>query len=154
MIAPIMLWLGLAGDVHLLAAGLSGRLILETVLSVMVFVTSCGLEVAYGGPANIPLYHNVTTAWYATTAALQIVTTGMIALKLIQHRRALNTQLAASANGLGYISLAGVLAESAVLYTICTVAYIPMMRISEPVQIWWGLVVNSLAVCLLYALSN
>jgi hypothetical protein len=112
----------------------------------MLFVTSCGLELEHGEPASVLLYFNTTTAWYAVTAALQVVTTSMIVLKLLQHRRALNKRLATSANGLGYISLAGVLAESAALYTISTIAYIPMIRFSDQVQIWWGIVVNSFAV--------
>jgi hypothetical protein len=121
-------------------------LTLETGLGVAQFVTSCGLEVEHGEPANYVLYFSVSTAWLAVTATLQIVTTGMIVLKLLHHRRAVNKQLAAAGNGLGYISLSGILAESAALYTICTIAYIPMVRSSSPVQIWWGMVVNSLVV--------
>jgi hypothetical protein len=147
MIAPIVLWLGLAGKFHLPAENLSVGLTIDTGLSIAVFVTSCGLEVVDGGPANVPLYLNIVTAWYAVTAALQVLTTSMIAFKLLQHRRALNKHgLAASASGLGYISLASVLAESAVVYTIATIAYIPMIRLEAPVELWWGQVVDSLAV--------
>jgi hypothetical protein len=155
MIPPFMLWLGLAGIYHLFAVNLSRKLTLVEGLSILVFVTTCGLEVVDGGPANIPLYFNTTTAWYAVTATLQVLTTGMIAFKLLQHRRALNKHgLAASANGLGYISLASILTESAILYTIATAAFIPMIRLNIPVQIWWGQVVNSLAVRVFCSISS
>jgi hypothetical protein len=113
-----------------------------------VFVTSCGLKTIDDSPVNMLLYYDIVTAWYAVSATLQLLTTGMITAKLLLHRRYLSKRgISASTGGLEYQSLAGVLAESALIYTVATIAYIPMFRSNSPVQIWWGQFVSCLAVC-------
>jgi hypothetical protein len=146
MTIPIMLWITLTGEHGIATKQSCWQLTCYAGLSIAVFVTSCGLDVVDGGPVNIPLYFDVATAWYSITSALQILTTGMIAAKLLQHRRALGKHLASSSSGIGYVSLTGILAESAVVYTISSIAFIPMFRSDSPVQLWWGQVVGSLAV--------
>jgi hypothetical protein len=116
-------------------------------ISIAIFVTSCGLQVVDGAPVNTLLYYNMTTLWYSATTALQVITTSMIIIKLLQHRRALGKHLALTSSGVGYVSLMNILAESALLYTASTVTFIPMFRSDSPIQIWWGQVVGSLAVC-------
>jgi hypothetical protein len=112
-----------------------------------VFVTSCGLKTIDGSPVNMMLYYDVVTAWYAVTATLQLFTTGMIMAKLLLYRRSLRKYgIPAFANGLQYQSSMGIFAESALVYTMATVAFIPMFRSNSPVQIWWGQFVGSLAV--------
>jgi hypothetical protein len=109
-------------------------------------VTACGLQVSQGEPVNVALYFDITTAWLSTTAALQVLTTGMIAFKLLSHRRTLIKSGASHVDGTQYTSLAGLLSESALIYTAASVAYIPMVRANSPIVYWWGQVVGSLVV--------
>jgi hypothetical protein len=97
-----------------------------------------------GGTLHLPSVLVSSTAFYSITAALQIVTTSMIVFKLLGHRWELRKQ--GFSHNTAYVSLAGILAESAGIYAIATVAYIPMFRSDNPVQIWWGQLVASLVV--------
>jgi hypothetical protein len=99
-----------------------------------------------GGPLHLPPALAIATAFYALTAALQLLTMGLIVFKLIIHRLELRKQGLDASHGVPYVSLAGMLAESSGIYAFASVAYIPMIRSNSMVQLWWGQVVASLVV--------
>jgi hypothetical protein len=73
----------------------------------------------------------------------------MIAFKLFQLRRQLRAyerEVSKVEHNRLYISFAGVLVETAALYTITTITYVPMLRSNAAAAVWWGQVVQSLAV--------
>jgi hypothetical protein len=88
----------------------------------------------------------IVTVFYSVTAALQLLTMGMIVFELLRHRRELYKQGLDASHRAAYVSIAGIIAKSAVIYPLAAVAYIPMFRTNNSAQIWWGQVVASLVV--------
>jgi hypothetical protein len=99
-----------------------------------------------GGPLHLPPSLAIATAFYSLTAALQLLTMCLIVFKLIGHRLELRRQGLDVLHSVPYVSLAGMLAESSGIYAFSSIAYIPMLRSNNPVQLWWGQVVASLVV--------
>jgi hypothetical protein len=99
-----------------------------------------------GGPLHLPPALAIATTFYVLTAALQLLTTSLIVFKLLSHRRELLKQGLDTSHGVPYVSLAGMLAESSGFYALASIAYVPLIRSNNPVQIWWGQVVASLVV--------
>jgi hypothetical protein len=66
----------------------------------------------------------------------------MIGGRLLLHRRRTNKMFAASRSshdaGKGYVTIVGILAESAVLYSSCCLIFVVFLQTNSPALNWWG----------------
>jgi hypothetical protein len=142
---PILLWLALFGTVFIILYKIPHIMTGTMLGSSFPLALLCAGQGA-GGPLHLPSPLAIATAFYSLTAALQLLTMGLIVFKLIIHRLELRKQGLDASHGVPYVSLAGMLAESSGIYAFASIAYIPMIRSNNPVQLWWGQVVASLVV--------
>jgi hypothetical protein len=89
---------------------------------------------------------------YSLSAALNILVTSMIVIKLLLHRRR-SINISHGYTGDVYISVIGVLAESAALYTIATLTYVVLNAYENPARTWWQGIMMAMSVSCVLVLS-
>jgi hypothetical protein len=85
--------------------------------------------------------------FYSLTAAMSIILTGMICVKLLSHKRQMvNPAKAFKDNGVTYITIVGVLIESAAVYSGTCLIYVILTATSSPAAAWFGGVLSAASV--------
>jgi hypothetical protein len=97
-----------------------------------------------GAIFGIPLISNLGTAFWSISVSLNVVSTLLIAGQLIWHQRTLRQ--AGFRHGNQYMTIAAILAESAALYSIAGLIYIPLFARDLTLQYPFSALFNSMAV--------
>jgi hypothetical protein len=104
-------------------------------IAVTVMMNLLPLSAQFGGPVPLPEVAPLAIAYYSLSAALNVLTTGLIATKLIR------SEFSAS-----YVSIVALLVESAVLYTVCSVTFVALDQSSSSAKTWFAALVTCMAV--------
>lgn len=103
------------------------------------------IETAKPGAAyGSPLISQLGTAFWSISVSLNVISTSLIAGQLLWHRRSL--QQVGLHQGDKYIGITAILVESAGLYSICGLIYIPLFAQNLPLQYPFSALLNSVTV--------
>jgi ABC-type siderophore export system fused ATPase/permease subunit len=132
VILPSVLYLFVIGPSHLLNFEFASG---ERYIVASVMLNLVCLSTNFEGSLRLPSTDTLLTMFFASTSVLQLTVTTMITFKILRVRL-----------GNDYISVIGVLAESAALYTIANVIYLILLHTRNLAEVWWGQVATGLSV--------
>ncbi|KAJ7182735.1 hypothetical protein C8R43DRAFT_12207 [Mycena crocata] len=117
-----------------------GNIQLVLILPVMIYLgvlgTGIGLLIATGQPGGTfgsGLVGPFGTAFWSTSVALNVIVTLLISTKLLRQHRRLSA-LHITPAGRTYPDIVAIFVESAALYSICGLIYIPLFAMNTPLQ--------------------
>jgi hypothetical protein len=92
----------------------------------------------------------MAVAFYAISPAFNILVTGMIAYTLIRQHMRMKKVISGPFSGL-YLSIVGIIAESAALYSASTLAFAIFLNRHDMIQYGWEGVMTGASVSLIHA---
>ncbi|KAJ7506555.1 hypothetical protein B0H11DRAFT_1971772 [Mycena galericulata] len=122
-------------------------LIFPVLVYLGILASGVGLLIATGQPGGrfgAGLAPSFGTAFWSLSVALNVILTCLISYKLLrQHRRVRSLQLTEA--GDRYTHIVAILVESAALYSICGLIYIPLFALNIPLQYPFSALLGSAA---------
>ncbi|KAJ6598437.1 hypothetical protein DFH09DRAFT_1356681 [Mycena vulgaris] len=130
----VNIWL--ADSLMIYRAYIIWRNIPVLVVPIVIYCGVIGLMIETGKPGGTfgaGLVVPFGTSFWSTSVALNVIVTLLISIKLLRHHRRLKA-LQITRAGRSYPDIVALLVESAALYSICGLIYIPLFAINTPLQ--------------------
>ncbi|KAJ7039366.1 hypothetical protein C8F04DRAFT_1033521, partial [Mycena alexandri] len=121
---------------------------LGTVASGLALLVETGKP---GGTFGVSLVPQFGTAFYSSSIGLNVILTSLISYKLLlQHHRVRSLSVTKVPVGERYTDIVAILVESAALYSIAGLIYIPLLALNVPLQYPFSPLLGSAAGSILF----
>jgi hypothetical protein len=149
MLLPCVMYLSYFGQLSFTPSG--------PIITLMLRLTGVGIATnlacrskEFGGTLPLAPLESLAMIFYSLTAAMSIVLTGMICLKLLRHNRQLSSIQPQLSQRCGtkvtYVSIVGILVESAAVYSAACFIFVILTATNSPAQSWFGGVISAASV--------
>jgi hypothetical protein len=113
------------------------------------------LSPEFGGKLPLLPVEQLANIFYTLTASMTIILTSMICYKLLRHRRLMAHKSGAFRDHRStYLSIVGILVESAVPYAACCWIWVILSITNNPAVDWFDGVITAASVCCLCCVSS
>jgi hypothetical protein len=119
----------------------------ESASGVGIAVNLACLSPEFGG--NLPLLpiETLANSFYVLTASMTIMLTSIICFKLLRHKRQMSRQSGAFRdNSAVYLSIVGILVESAMFYSACCWIWVGLIITNNPAIDWFDGILTAASV--------